>query len=344
MNLIYHIERFCIEMKEPKIQYALWQSAYFFANTGQNYYEIIKQLGLSIQEWNFYSQQYNYFYVLDEYFTKYKYDLKPFGIEKLDNQLQSHLYFFEEEYHELMSPTDTISSFSRKIQKRIFENPYIGIFQNVPWKATFIARHPWLSACMFSHDDHHLYCCGEIIKNKKNEEIHPIDLSQFKVLNRHYLTDKKNVFVQKQKSCRDLYPVFMPLKNVDMPSFKTVGEEYACDEKRVYFYTNRSIQSPSAYQLQIFYENIKKSSGIVYPVETGYALDRHFVYYKGKILSEHPLSFQQFGLSGYFTDGMDVFYTGKKLSADIATFEIIDTQHAEDQNYVFSGAMVYKEK
>ena len=155
---------------------------------------------------------------------------------------------------------------------------------------------------------------------------------------------KDNEVAQKQKGCRDLYPVFMPLKNVDMPSFKTVGEEYACDEKRVYFYTNRNIQSPSAHQLQIFYENIKKSSGIVYPVETGYALDRHFVYYKGKILSEHPLSFQQFGLSGYFTDGMDVFYTGKELSADIDTFEIIDTQNAEDQNYVFSGAMVYKEK
>lgn len=231
-----------------KIKFGLWQAATLFKATGQDIYKILDMLELSFADWNYYTPNYSRFSLLDK---KGMGSLEIFGARLVNNKLNDFLCYFEEEYLALRTHDDTLVTFSCKVIKTIFSNPYIGVFKSVDWQAKYIAGHSRISTCMYTHDNHYVYCCDEKLQDAKGNILKGIVANRFQILSRHFMSDGTNIYCeQKAKARHELTSVFALLKKADTASFRPIGQYYGVDNDAIYYYTNKRVLSLSAQDLE----------------------------------------------------------------------------------------------
>lgn len=301
---------------QPKVTllFGEWAAASLFLNAGNDITQITNMLGISLADWNYFSSNYCWFQELN-----HQRFISVFG-ERTNrdyclNTRQDFIEtYFEQEYHELIGSNPTVSSLAKQVLAQVFQKPYIGVFKKSDWKAHYIGRHPYLLLSLYCHDEINVYLNAKPLSDKKARPIEIADPFSWKLLSAHYLTDGSKLYCEASIGSKHQYkPSFTYLKKADFYSFKTVGENFACDKEAIYYKTNRRIISPSSLHLKIYNKKSINIYGKVNENESDYASDLDYVYFQGKIISEHPDKFAQIDTSDYFSDGTSTFYRGKEI-------------------------------
>lgn len=149
----------------------------------------------------------------------------------------------------------------------------------------------------------------------------------FRCIAGRWFTDGIHIIVQAQQGSSVAYEYFYRIEDADLDSFEVLNQRYARDARKAYYITGKTIhsKSPSAFH-PLIYRAWRWSDGkdptleLEMRVHDYYAADNESIYVAGRrIVGSDGASVE--GLDRhYVADATQVYYRGKRIEADRASF------------------------
>lgn len=158
----------------------------------------------------------------------------------------------------------------------------------------------------------------------------------FRCIAGRWFTDGVHVIVQAQQGSSMAYEYYYRIEDADLESFEVLNERYARDIHQAYYITGRTIRSksPSTFH-PLIYPAWRASDENVQSLQPEtrlhayYAADSEAIYSCGKrIAGSDGASVQALDVS-YIVDASHVYYRGKRIDAERASFVLGLDRHGQ---------------
>ena len=309
------------------IPYDIWVAAHLFVNTGINLEEVLKRLGLNVEQWNTVNDSFRslqsagYWWWKVEGWSNAATDPKFLSHVLKDRELPPHSDQFD------------LGMELAKIRATVRAHPYIGAFESIRWPATFLGEHYQTNGVIYSRNDQEVFFLGKPLWARNQAPLEGIDAQSFRLLSDRWMRDKNRVYAQGQLGYDRVQYYFYALEGADPDSFEPLNLRYAKDKNSAYYITRKRIRTKSVANFAIVPYCVHTIFGIDDEIthDSMYARDSEHVYVSGvKLADADPKTFKQV-VSGdlvngeYFTDGKNVWYGAKLLkNADAESFTVTD--------------------
>ncbi len=149
----------------------------------------------------------------------------------------------------------------------------------------------------------------------------------FRCVAGRWFTDGEHVIVQAQQGSGSVYYYFYRIEDPDLATFEVLNERYARDARQAYYITGKTIRtrSPHAFRPLAYQGWRWPENGPLEPVEcvhAYYAVDHEAAYLNGKRIAGADGA-TVVGFDGsYIADASHVYYHGRRIEADRASFVV----------------------
>ncbi|WP_454688684.1 DKNYY domain-containing protein [Achromobacter aloeverae] len=305
---------------EPRVvlPYDVYAATRFFLATGRTEDEVLARIGLTPAQWAALKQTYEWLGSGVRLYADY-FD----GAD--DAAIVARLLgprWAAPEGQEI-----TLGGLTYHVERAAWKQPHIGPYADTDWKAEFIAAHPDMTRCYYSHDGERVYFLGQPLADRDGKPM-DIDPASFRWLGGRWLADARHVYGQGQLGgARPRYYWYI-VDDADRDTFTPLNFRYARDARRAYYITGKSIRSTHPESFEVVPEvrlNFRDMSQDPLVDTSVFARDRDHVYFYGtRLRGADPATFRVLG-KGYSRDAQRVwFHDAKRLieGADAATFRV----------------------
>lgn len=304
---------------QPVIPYDVYAAACFFLATGRGEDEVLARIGLNPTQWAALERAYEWLW---------------------DDSLRLYAPYFEGAddaaiVAQLLGPRWSapdgqeikLRGLIYHVERAAWKHPHIGPFAGTGWQAHFIAAHPDMTRCYYSHDGQRVYFLGKPLAERDGTPLN-VDPASFRSLGGRWVADASHVYGQGQLGAARPRYYWYAVTDADLASFESLNLRYARDARHGYYITGKTIRSkqPRSFEvvqeLRLNYRDISQDPLIEVSV---FARDLDHVYFYGaRLRGADPATFRVLG-DGYSRDATQAWYhDAKRLieSADMATFRI----------------------
>jgi len=304
---------------QPVIPYDVYAAASFFLATGRGEDEVLARIGLTSAQWATLKQAY-------EWLHNDSLRLYAGYFDGADNAAIVAM-LLGPRWSAPEGQEINLGGLTYHVERAAWKNPHIGPFADTGWPAHFIASHPDMTRCYYSHDGERVYFLGKPLAARDGTPL-DVDPATFRWLGGRWVADGKHVYGQGQLGAARPQYYWYVVTDADLASFEPLNLRYARDARHGYYITGKTLRSKQPQSFEIVQElrlNYRDTSQDPLINTSVFARDLDHVYFYGaRLRGADPATFRVLG-DGYSRDATQAWYhDAKRLieGADMATFRI----------------------
>ncbi|ALM86195.1 DKNYY domain-containing protein [Bordetella sp. N] len=302
----------------PVIPYDVYAAARFFLGTGRSQEEVLARIDMTPAQWAALTKAYEW---LGSSVPIYRDYFDGASDEAIMAMLLGPRWAIPEG-QEL-----TLDGLTYHVERAAWKKPHIGPYADAPWEAHFIAAHPDMTRCYYSHDGERVYFLGQALADRDGKPL-DMDPASFQWLGGRWVADTRHVYGQGQLGAARPQYYWYVVDGADRASFEALNLRYARDAHHAYYITGKTIRSKQTSsfeivpELRLNYRDVTQDPLVKVSV---FARDLDYVYFYGaRLRGADPATFRILG-GGYSRDATQAWYhDAKRLieGADAATFRV----------------------